>query len=156
LTAPAAVEVRGLVKRYRDFWGRARVDALRGIDVVIERGTSHGLLGPNGSGKTTTMKVLLGLVRPTEGEAAVLGLPAGALDARARSGFLPEESYLHPFLTGEETLDLTGRLFRLSRGERRRRARRSSSGSAWRARRCGDRSGRTRGAWPGAWGWRRR
>jgi ABC-2 type transport system ATP-binding protein len=121
-TESTAIAVEGLVKRYRDFWGRARVRALEGIDLLVERGASFGLLGPNGSGKTTTMKTLLGLIRPTAGTVRVLGHPAGDLRARARTGFLPEESYLHPFLTGHETLDLTGRLFRIPRAERLRRA----------------------------------
>ncbi len=116
------IAVEGLVKRYRDFWGRARVRALEGIDLIAKRGVSCGLLGPNGSGKTTTMKILLGLVRPTEGSVQVLGHPAGDLRARARTGFLPEDSYLHPFLTGRETLDLTGRLFKIPHRERARRA----------------------------------
>jgi ABC-2 type transport system ATP-binding protein len=115
---PESVEVEGLVKRYRDFWGRARVEALKGIDLSVARGASYGLLGPNGSGKTTTMKILLGLVRPTTGSARVLGHTAGDLAARARMGFLPEESYLHPFLTGQETMDLTGRLHSIPRVER--------------------------------------
>jgi len=118
----AAISIRGLTKRYRDFWGRARVTAIEGLDLEIERGRRVGLLGPNGSGKTTTIKVLLGLVHATAGEVRVLGAPPGDLGARARIGFLPEESYLYPFLSARETLDIFGRIFGLDRGERHRRS----------------------------------
>jgi ABC-2 type transport system ATP-binding protein len=106
---------------YRDFWGRAKVHALVGLDLALERGETFGLLGPNGSGKSTTIKLLLGLIFPTAGRAEVLGLAPGTPAVNQRIGYLPEESYLHRFLTGEETLDFYGRLFGLSRAERRRR-----------------------------------
>ena len=60
-------------KVYRDFWGRQKVRALKALDLEIHRGEVFGLLGPNGSGKTTTIKLLLGLLFPTEGEALVFG-----------------------------------------------------------------------------------
>jgi ABC-2 type transport system ATP-binding protein len=70
-----------------------------------------GLLGPNGSGKTTTIKLVLGLLFPTEGEALVFGKPATDVGKNERLGYLPEESYLYRFLTAEETLDFYARLF---------------------------------------------
>jgi ABC-2 type transport system ATP-binding protein len=97
------------------------VRALAGLDLEVRRGEVFGLLGPNGSGKTTTMKLVLGLLRPTSGEARVLGRAPHESPARARIGFLPEETYLHKFLTGEETLEFHGRLFDLPREVRRRR-----------------------------------
>ena len=115
------VVTRDLTKTYKDFWGRARVHALVGLDLVLERGEIFGLLGPNGSGKSTTIKLLLGLIFPTAGSAEVLGSAPGTPAVNQRIGYLPEESYLHPFLTGEETVDFYGRLFGLPRGERRRR-----------------------------------
>jgi len=116
-----AIETRKLSKTYRDFWGRARIDALKSLDLQVKQGEVFGLLGPNGSGKTTTIKLLLGLSRPTSGHATVLGKPAGHIPTKARIGFLPEESYFHPFLNAEETLDFYGSLFRIPRRERRRR-----------------------------------
>ena len=60
-----------MTKVYRDFWGRQKKTALRALNLQIDRGEIFGLLGPNGSGKTTTIKLLLGLLFPTEGEALV-------------------------------------------------------------------------------------
>jgi len=111
----------GLSKVYRDFWGRARLHALSALDLSVERGEIFGLLGPNGSGKTTTMKLLLGLIFPTGGSARILGAPPGDVPMKRRIGFLPEESYLYRYLNAEETLDFFGRIFGLDREERRRR-----------------------------------
>ncbi|MDR1141999.1 MAG: ATP-binding cassette domain-containing protein, partial [Planctomycetaceae bacterium] len=66
------VETRNLTKIYRDFWGRQKVRALKALDLEIRRGEVFGLLGPNGSGKTTTIKLLLGLLFPTSGDIFVL------------------------------------------------------------------------------------
>jgi ABC-2 type transport system ATP-binding protein len=105
------LQTRALSKVYRDFWGRQKVRALKGLDLEVHRGEVFGLLGPNGSGKTTTIKLLLGLLFPTEGEALVFGKPASDVAKNERLGYLPEESYLYRFLTAEETLDFYGRLF---------------------------------------------
>jgi ABC-2 type transport system ATP-binding protein len=118
----AAVRCSALTKTYKDFWGRAVHPALRGIDLEVARGESFALLGPNGSGKTTTLRILLGLLRPTSGDVALFDLPPSAPAARARTGFLPERSTLHGFLTCDETLDLYGRLHGVPRGERKSRA----------------------------------
>jgi ABC-2 type transport system ATP-binding protein len=118
---PRPVETQGLTKVYKDFWGRSKVHALVGLDLSIERGEIFGLLGPNGSGKSTTIKLLLGLIFPTSGKATVFGHAPGTPTVNQRLGYLPEESYLHRFLTGEETVDFYGRLFGLPRHERRRR-----------------------------------
>src|SRR5213078_3906146 len=94
----------------------------RALNLEIRRGEIFGLLGPNGSGKTTTIKLLLGLLFPTEGEAYLFGMPAADVKKNERIGYLPEESYLYRFLTAEETLDFYGRLFNLPAAERRARA----------------------------------
>ena len=115
------VRTRNLQKIYRDFWGRQKVRALKSLDLEIHRGEVFGLLGPNGSGKTTTIKLLLGLLFPTEGEVTVFGKPATDVAKNARIGYLPEESYLYRFLNAEETLDFYGRLFDISTEQRRQR-----------------------------------
>src|SRR5437763_4948262 len=116
------VETRRLTKTYRDFWGRQKKRALNALNLTIYRGEIFGLLGPNGSGKTTTIKLLLGLLFPTEGEAFVFGKPAADVTKNEKIGYLPEESYLYRFLDAEETLDFYGRLFNLDGKVRERRA----------------------------------
>ena len=115
------VETRNLSKIYRDFWGRQKVRALKALDLEVRRGEIFGLLGPNGSGKTTTIKLLLGLLFPTSGEALVFGRPATDVTKNERIGYLPEESYLYRFLNAEETLDFYGRLFDMPAAVRRQR-----------------------------------
>ena len=117
------VETRNLTKVYRDFWGRQKKVALRALNLQIYRGEIFGLLGPNGSGKTTTIKLLLGLLFPTDGEAIVFDVPAAQVNKNERIGYLPEESYLYRFLNAEETLDFYGRLFDMPSETRQRRTR---------------------------------
>ncbi len=116
------VETLNLTKVYRDFWGRKKKTALNALDLQIKRGEIFGLLGPNGSGKTTTIKLLLGLLFPTSGEAKVFGMPAADVRKNERIGYLPEESYLYRFLNAEETLDFYGRLFDIPTEVRKKRA----------------------------------
>jgi ABC-2 type transport system ATP-binding protein len=115
------IETRNLTKVYRDFWGRPKVLALKALDLQVHKGEIFGLLGPNGSGKTTTMKLLLGLLFPTEGDAFIFGEPTSNVSKNERIGYLPEESYLYKFLNAEETLHFYGRLFKLSDAERKKR-----------------------------------
>jgi len=112
------IETHNLTKVFTDFWGRPKVTAVENLNLRIRRGEVFGLLGPNGSGKTTTVKMLLGLLFPTSGEARVLGYPPGDVRATKRIGFLPEESYFYRFLDAVETLDFYGQLFRIPRRER--------------------------------------
>jgi ABC-2 type transport system ATP-binding protein len=116
------VETRKLTKVYRDFWGRQKKRALNALNLEIYRGEIFGLLGPNGSGKTTTIKLLLGLLFPTEGEAFIFGQPAAQVHKNERIGYLPEESYLYRFLNAEETLDFYGRLFNMPATRRQQRS----------------------------------
>jgi len=115
------VETKNLTKTYRDFWGRQKVRALKALDLQVKRGEIFGLLGPNGSGKTTTIKLLLGLLFPTSGEVNILGRPAADVAKNERLGYLPEESYLYRFLNAEETLDFYGRLFNIPAAVRKQR-----------------------------------
>ena len=116
------IETRKLTKVYRDFWGRQKKVALNALNLEIYQGEVFGLLGPNGSGKTTTIKLLLGLLFPTDGDAFVFGRPAADVKKNERIGYLPEESYLYRFLNAEETLDFYGRLFDMPTDRRNQRA----------------------------------
>ena len=107
------VAARGLTKVFRDFWGRAKAHAVNDVDFEVRRGEVLGLLGPNGSGKTTTVKMLLGLLYPTKGHIEVFGKSPRHVATKARIGYLPEESYLYRYLNSEETLRFFGNLFKI-------------------------------------------
>ncbi len=109
-----AIETISLTKVFSDWWGRAKVFAVDDLNLKIQSNEVFGLLGPNGSGKTTTIKMLLGLLHPTKGHALVLGGDSTHPKINQRIGFLPEESYLYRFLNARETLDFYGRLFGLA------------------------------------------
>src|SRR5438874_7207975 len=122
MAGETVIETRALSKTYRDFWGRPKVRALKALDLEVKRGEVFGLLGPNGSGKTTTIKLLLGLLFPTEGQALIFSKDATDVSKNERIGYLPEESYLYRFLNAEETLDFYGRLFDMPASVRERRS----------------------------------
>ncbi|MEY2821524.1 MAG: hypothetical protein RL105_1096 [Verrucomicrobiota bacterium] len=106
----SAVSIRHLTK---DFSVGIRGVKLRAVDDVsleIPRGEVFGLLGPNGCGKSTTLKIALGLVRATSGSTSILGDDAASAQARRRTGFLPEAPYFHRFLTGRELVTYCARL----------------------------------------------
>lgn len=106
----SAVSIRHLTK---DFSVGIRGVKLRAVDDVsleIPRGEVFGLLGPNGCGKSTTLKIALGLVRATSGSTSILGDEAASAQARRRTGFLPEAPYFHRFLTGRELVTYCARL----------------------------------------------
>jgi ABC-2 type transport system ATP-binding protein len=115
----SVVVTSGLTKVFRDFWLREKVTAVAELDLEIRPKEVFGLLGPNGSGKSTTIKMILGLLFPTRGRIAVLGHRPTDVATKARIGFLPEESYLYPFLDARETLDFYGQLFHQPRAQRR-------------------------------------
>lgn len=109
------VETRGLRKVYRDS-GR-KVVAVDSLDLAVERGGVHGFLGPNGSGKTTTIRLLLGLATPDSGSIRVLGqeYPTRIPAAMTKVGALLERGHFAPGLTGRRNLDLLARAAGLPR-----------------------------------------
>ncbi|MFW6280094.1 MAG: ABC transporter ATP-binding protein, partial [Planctomycetota bacterium] len=121
-TSQPIIQTIELTKIYKDFWGRGRVRALDGLNIEVNSGEVFGLLGPNGSGKTTTVRLLLGLLFPTRGAVRIFGKSPRQIDTKKRIGYMPEESHLYDYLNAEETLDFFGRLFGLTREERRNRA----------------------------------
>jgi len=105
---------RGLVKTFKDFWGRDKVKAIRGIDIDIKQGSIFGLLGPNGAGKSTLIKLILGHLYPSSGRLSVLGQDPRNVETKFKIGYLPERSYLYKNLTAEETLRYFGEILNLS------------------------------------------
>jgi ABC-2 type transport system ATP-binding protein len=101
-----AISVSGLVKNF----GRTR--ALDGLDLSVAAGEVHGFLGPNGSGKTTTIRILLGLLRADAGQASLLGGDPwnDAVELHRRLAYVPGEVNLWPNLSGGEVIDLFGAL----------------------------------------------
>jgi ABC-2 type transport system ATP-binding protein len=94
-TSPAlAVEASGLAKTYRGWWGRSPQIALDGVDLTVPRGSIFGLIGLNGAGKTTFIKSMLAVVRPSGGRVRVLGGDPEDPALRKRIGYLPERLFL--------------------------------------------------------------
>ena len=112
-----AVEAKGLVKQYRSRAGT--VDAVRGVDLIINAGEIFGFLGPNGAGKSTTIRMLTTLMSITSGTAHVAGIDVAAEPdaARRRIGVALQEAGLDPRQTGRELLVLQARLFGSSRAQ---------------------------------------
>jgi len=104
-----AIELRGLTKRFGDTL------ALDHVDLVVRPGVVFGFLGRNGAGKTTALRILSGLARPTAGTAHVLGHDVTRMrdTVRVSIGFLPDVPGFYPWMTAREYLDLAGRLFGL-------------------------------------------
>jgi len=109
--ATVAVSIDGLTKDY----GSLR--AVDGLDLAIPEAEVFGLLGPNGSGKTTTINCLTGLLTPTKGNVRVLGFDVQAQGPEAREvmGVSPQETAVYPYLTGEENIRLFGELYSVPR-----------------------------------------
>ncbi|QTC91751.1 ABC transporter ATP-binding protein [Brevundimonas goettingensis] len=94
----SVIETRSLTKTY------GTVRALDGLSLEIPRGGVYGVLGPNGAGKSTLFRILLGLIRPTEGQAIVMGGPIGDVKASRRMGSMIETPRFPPFMTARQVL----------------------------------------------------
>ncbi len=119
-----ALVTTGLSKSYRTgHIVQGRRPALQDLDLEVRSGEVFGYVGPNGSGKTTTLKLLVGLLKPDRGDARVLGEPLASRAWRFRAGYLPEHPYLYDYLTAAEYLEYAGRLFGMPRARRREKTR---------------------------------
>ena len=113
MTAAAAVETSQLCRQFDD------LRAVDNLDLRVERGTLYGFLGRNGAGKSTTIKMLTGLLAPSSGSIRLLGQdpldPNQAIDVKRRVGVVPEDLALYDLLTGRENLTFVGRMYRVDR-----------------------------------------
>ncbi len=108
------IETNNLGKVYEAALKGQDVHALKNLNLAIREGELYGYLGPNGSGKTTTIRLLLGLIFPTSGTIKILGTEdIGATHVRQKIGYLPEGAYYPDFLKGEEVLRFYGQLYGL-------------------------------------------
>jgi ABC-2 type transport system ATP-binding protein len=109
------LSTRGLCKRY------GRIEALKDVTLEVRQGEIFGLLGQNGAGKTTMVKIFLSIAAPTFGEAWLLGEPVGVAPVRKNVGYLPEDHRFPVYHTGASLLDYYGALHEMPHAERRRR-----------------------------------
>jgi len=107
------VELRGVKKRF------GSLEALKGVNLRIERGERVGLLGPNGAGKTTLLRIILGLISPTSGEVLVKGKSVldHGIELRRIMGYLPEETHLYDKLTVKYFLQFFSDLYDVERSK---------------------------------------
>ena len=126
LGSAPALSVRGLGKRY------GAVEALKGVDLEVNKGELVGLLGPNGAGKSTLVKIACGLVRPSSGQAAINGDPPFSSKARRSLGYLAELFRFPGWYSADELLVLHQRLAHSDGGATERKS--SSGSSGWRTR----------------------
>jgi len=116
MTTTPAITVEGLTKDFRVGLRGVKLRAVDNLTLGIPRGQVYGLLGPNGCGKSTTLKIVLGLVAPTSGSFTLLGDATASAAARARVGFLPEAPYFHRFLSGRELVRYCAQLSGVAAG----------------------------------------
>ena len=116
-----AIEATGLVKTYPASKTAPAKTALKGVDLVVPRGSMFGLLGPNGAGKSTFINILAGLVKKTEGEVKIwdIDIDQHARDARAAIGVVPQELAADVFFTPRESLEVQAGLYGVPKSERR-------------------------------------
>ncbi len=118
---PHAIEIAGLRKTYPGSKGGPGKEALKGVDLVVPRGSFFGLLGPNGAGKSTLIGILAGLVQKSAGKASVWGvdLDADPIGLRQRIGVVPQELNLDPFFTPREAMEMQAGLWGVPKARRR-------------------------------------
>jgi len=107
------ISVKDLHKTFKIGFFRKKIDVLRGISFEVQEGEVFGFLGPNGCGKTTTIKILLSLIFPSHGSVEVLGKSVKEVEFKNDVGFLPDSPYFYSYLNAEEFLHFYGQLFGL-------------------------------------------
>ncbi len=107
---PPAVEVDSLTKVFLSGFSKKPLEAVKNLSFTVKQGEVYGLIGPNGCGKSTTMKVMLGLLKASKGKVSIFGQHSEHVAGRADIGFLPENPYFYKHLSGRETLHFYGKL----------------------------------------------
>ncbi|HDD64974.1 MAG TPA: ABC transporter ATP-binding protein [Firmicutes bacterium] len=108
---PVMIEVNDLTKIY--FSGKKRIVGLNKVNFNVRKGEIFGILGPNGSGKTTCLKLISGIIFPTSGKISIMGRNPFEIGVKRYIGFLPENPYYYDYLTGPELLSFYAKLFNL-------------------------------------------
>jgi len=111
-----AISITNLCKTYKAKKGQTTV-ALKNLCLQIDHGEVFGFLGPNGAGKSTTIKILLDLIRPSSGSATLSGIDISSSKARRTVGYLPENPTYYDFLSAEEYLLFTGKMYGMKKKE---------------------------------------
>lgn len=111
------IQVDGVKKSFHS-WKKGRVEALRGLSLEVNRGEVFGFLGPNGAGKSTTIKCLMGLIRPDCGRVRLMGRDVSDICSRMNVGYLPENPALFDYVSGEQYLDMVGRVRKIPNKKR--------------------------------------
>src|ERR1700761_6422196 len=116
-----AIEAKGLLKTYAATKTTPEMQALKGVDLVIPRGSIFGLLGPNGAGKSTFINILSGLCRKSGGTVSIWGrdIDERPRDARAAIGVVPQEIAADPFFTPAESLEVGAGMYAVPKSARR-------------------------------------
>jgi len=109
------IETYGLTKKFK---GLIAVDNL---NLAVKKGEIFGFVGPNGAGKTVTIKMLLGIIKPTSGSAAIFGKEVPNVDTLKRIGYMPQETALYEDLTAYENIQLFGQIYGMNRSQLRER-----------------------------------
>lgn len=104
------LETQGISKHYKSDFYVATIKALDDVSLTVSEGDIFGLIGHNGAGKTTFIKILTHLIEPSSGQGRLFGRPIGDLESLQRIGFLPERPYFYEYLTPREALRFYGRL----------------------------------------------
>jgi len=110
-----AIKILNLKKSFVSDFMVKRTEVLKGLSLNVKEGEIYGFLGQNGAGKTTTIKCLLGLIKPDSGEMLIFGKKSNTVSGRKEIGFLPEHPYFYDYLTVEELLVFTARLFSMKK-----------------------------------------